>query len=374
MINKLLVSHEELKKEVQADMHLHTTNSNQISDLSSQVQDLRRDVDRIRREKNLFIYNVPESAANDADLLSTLRGFLEKASISLPDWAVDTILRKGRTPGKRPIFVCFNSPTWVHKIFSIATELRKQGVYLENDLAPEQMAQKREAQEAHRALRAAGLGSSLERGKLFVDGKAVPRSDFPTILARARQNTGAHPTTGEIPPSCPSIPSLPRNVSLSVSPSSLTPLLTSPQESLSSTSSAADVRRTADQILASTSQCIPSTQMVATSLSASHGTTDPGIESLLTYAEAVNNEHTIPHLRWSNQSPSMRSRTYKRKKSLPYPKSRKHLKPDSEENCSTSNKITHFLVQMRNTSQTGPPNSLITQQQMSSSPSLPPRH
>lgn len=374
LINKLLVSHEELKKDVQADMLLHATTKDQISDLSTQVRVLRRDVDRIQRGTNLFIYNIPESASNDADLLSTLRSILEKVSISIPDLAVDTIRRKGRSPGKRPIFVCFISPSWVHKIFAKARELRKLGVYLENDLTPEQRAQRREAQQAHRTLRAAGLDSSLKKGNLFIDGKAVTRSDFPAIMTRARQNTGAPAAGGENPPSGHSIPSPAQSVSPPVSHPSITLALTSSQEFLSSTSTATDVQSTADQAFAQNSPYIPSSQTSATSLSELYGTSDPGIESLLTYAEAVSNEHMLPHFRLNKQSPTMKSRTFKRKQALPYPKTRKHLKSITEDNCSASNKITNFLVQTRDPLQLTPSNIPNNQQQMTIPPSLPPAH
>lgn len=185
MVQRLLVSHNKLNEDVRTVLAQHSNHEGKIATLDDNVQALSRQMDKLRREKNVIIFNLPEDAVNNRDMVATIQGLFKHVQFPLPEWAIDDAFRIGKSGTIRPVLVKFSSTTWARKVFSKAAALREMKISMENDMSQSDRAAKKQLHAAYKKMKASGKNVIFKRNKLFLDGRCVELAEAQQFLTRA---------------------------------------------------------------------------------------------------------------------------------------------------------------------------------------------
>lgn len=185
MVKRLLDSHAKLDEDVRMVLAQNAAHDSKITSLSNSVHDLVQQMDKMRREKNVIIFNLPEVDENNRDLVATIRGLFAHVQLTLPDWAIEDARRVGKPGTTRPVLVKVCSTSWVHKLFTKAADLRKMKMPIENDMSATDRIAKKNLYASYKSLKSSGANVTFKRNRLFLDGRPVQPAEIESDITRA---------------------------------------------------------------------------------------------------------------------------------------------------------------------------------------------
>lgn len=192
LILALVNSNASLESDVRAVLEFHSETRTKIEKLDLTVTTIIQKLESLSREKNIILWNFPDDGPSNDNLLEGIRNIFNQVHFQLPDWAIDEVVRRGRTNGKRPVLVKFISSTWVRKAFAKAAALRKLGYPIDNDLSRGEQDARRQMRMAYNSLKNKIANCSIRKNKLHINGMPVNIADVDTILAQADATFRGH--------------------------------------------------------------------------------------------------------------------------------------------------------------------------------------
>ena len=159
--------------------------SQEVTALRNTITTLESELASIRgatRELNLFIYNIPDNAENNANLRATVLNFLRKLHSDFRADCLDTIRRVGRAPGERPIFIKFSSRYWKSLLFRHISKLKDEDVSVSNDLTPEERDDKKRLLALRPGLTKAGIVFKMHDNKMLINNKLMSPDEVQEVF------------------------------------------------------------------------------------------------------------------------------------------------------------------------------------------------
>lgn len=135
-------------------------------------------MERESRNKNLLIFKLQDEEKFNKNLYLSISEIFKAIKVEIPEHAIESIYRFGKSSGTRPVMVRFTSPRWKSLLFRSAKDLRELGLAISNDLTEDERRERKLLLQFQSRLREQGQETKLRGSYLIIENRPYSVKDL----------------------------------------------------------------------------------------------------------------------------------------------------------------------------------------------------